>query len=115
MSVIRLSKRPAKPARTVPLSTKAINILEFCRGYFNDDIIFGLSSNQITDRMRNTVKKAGLKNLRFHDLRHEAVSRLFELGTMQAFEIATISGHKTLHMLKRYTHLRAEDLVKKLK
>ena len=53
------------------------------------------------------------KDLRFHDLRHEAVSRLFEIG-LNPMEVASISGHKTLQMLKRYTHLRAEDLVKRL-
>lgn len=47
------------------------------------------------------------------DLRHEAVSRLFELG-LGPMEVAAISGHKTLAMLKRYTHLRAEDLALKL-
>jgi integrase len=51
--------------------------------------------------------------LRFHDLRHEATSRLFEKG-FNVMEVAAITGHKTLDMLKRYTHLRAEDLAKKL-
>jgi integrase len=51
--------------------------------------------------------------LRFHDLRHEATSRLFEKG-FNPMEVSTITGHKTLQMLKRYTHLRAEDLAKRL-
>jgi integrase len=55
-----------------------------------------------------------LTDLRFHDLRHEAVSRLFERG-LNPMEVAAISGHKTLAMLQRYTHLRAEDLVLKLR
>lgn len=50
---------------------------------------------------------------RFHNLRHEATSRLFERG-FNVMEVAAITGHKTLQMLKRYTHLRAEDLAKKL-
>lgn len=54
-----------------------------------------------------------LQNLRFHDLRHEATSRLFERG-FNVMEVAAITGHKTLQMLKRYTHLRAEDLAKRL-
>jgi site-specific recombinase XerD len=54
-----------------------------------------------------------LQNLRFHDLRHEAVSRLFEKG-LNTFEVGSISGHKTLSMLQRYTHLRSEELVAKL-
>ncbi|NYE61997.1 integrase [Duganella sp. 1224] len=54
-----------------------------------------------------------LADLRFHDLRHEATSRLFEKG-LNLMEVASITGHKTLAMLKRYTHLRATDLAKKL-
>jgi integrase len=57
--------------------------------------------------------RANLVDLRFHDLRHEATSRLFEKG-LNVMEVATITGHRTLDMLKRYTHLKAEDLVKKL-
>ena len=53
---------------------------------------------------------AGIDGLTFHDLRHEATSRLFEKG-LNPMEVAAITGHKTLQMLKRYTHLRAEDLV----
>ncbi|CAG9182935.1 site-specific integrase [Cupriavidus respiraculi] len=59
------------------------------------------------------VQKLGLADLHFHDLRHEAVSRLVEAG-MSDQEVAAISGHKSMQMLKRYTHLRAEDLVGKL-
>jgi integrase len=58
--------------------------------------------------------RANIENVRFHDLRHEATSRLFEKG-LNVMEVAAITGHKTLDMLKRYTHLRAEDLAKKLK
>ncbi|MCL5060271.1 MAG: site-specific integrase [Candidatus Thermoplasmatota archaeon] len=57
---------------------------------------------------------AFLVDLRFHDLRHEAVSRLFERGVFDSMEVASITGHKTIAMLKRYTHLRPEDLAKKL-
>ena len=62
------------------------------------------------DRM---IKRAGIEGLRFHDLRHEAVSRFFELG-LSVPEVALISGHKDARMLFRYTHLRAQDLVAKL-
>ena len=59
------------------------------------------------------LRKAGIKDLRFHDLRHEAVSRLVEAGLGDQ-EVSAISGHKSMQMLKRYTHLRAEDLVDRL-
>ena len=46
----------------------------------------------------------------FHDLRHETTLRLFEKG-LNPMQVAAITEHKTLQMLKRYIHLRAEDLV----
>ena len=54
-----------------------------------------------------------LANLRFHDLRHEATSRLFEKG-LGIMEVASMTGHKSLAMLKRYTHVEAEKLAAKL-
>ena len=49
----------------------------------------------------------------FCDLRHEATSRFFEKG-MNPMHVAAITGHKTLQMLKRYTHLKPEDLAELL-
>ena len=53
-------------------------------------------------------------DLTFHDLRHEATSRFFEKG-FNVMEVAAITGHKTLQMLKRYTHLKAEELAQRMK
>jgi integrase len=60
-----------------------------------------------------TIRRAGIEDLRFHDLRHEATTRLFEKGR-KIMEVASITGHKDLRMLRRYTHLTAEDLARKL-
>ena len=57
--------------------------------------------------------RAGLSDLRFHNLRHEAISRLFEMG-LSIPEVALISGHKDVKMLFRYTHLKVDSLVSKL-
>lgn len=54
-----------------------------------------------------------LENFRFHDLRHEATSRLFERG-LNPFEVASMTGHKSMQMLRRYTHVEAEKLAAKL-
>lgn len=62
---------------------------------------------------RTILAKEGFPDLHFHDLRHEAVSRFVERGFSDQ-EVSSISGHKSMQMLKRYTHLRAEDLVAKL-
>ena len=64
---------------------------------------------EVTPRKRSF----GREDLHFHDLRHEATSRFFELG-LNVVEVAAITGHKDLKMLQRYTHLRAEDLARKL-
>lgn len=54
------------------------------------------------------------EDLNFHDLRHEAVSRLFENTDLDAMEIARISGHKTWSQLSRYSHLRTDRLADRL-
>lgn len=59
-------------------------------------------------------EKAGCPDLHFHDLRHEAISRMYERTTMTDLEISKISGHRTMTMLARYANLRASDLAKKM-
>lgn len=99
--------------RDIPLSLKARDA--FIRiGVKPSGMVFGYTSNGIKSTWRFMMIKLGIENLHFHDLRHEAVSRLFELGTLDMMEVAAISGHKSLAMLKRYTHLKAQRLVRKL-
>lgn len=62
---------------------------------------------------KRVVTRARLIDLRFHDLRHEAISRFFEKG-LNVPEVALISGHRDPRMLFRYTHPRAEDVAAKL-
>jgi integrase len=102
-------------ARRVPLSTAAINAISSLPRHFKDGRVFWVwsRSDSLENAWRRAVNTAGIKSLRFHDLRHEAVSRLFEKG-LNPMEVAAISGHRTMQMLKRYTHLKAEDLARKL-
>ena len=58
------------------------------------------------------VRRAGIKNLKFHDLRHEAISRFFESG-LNLPEVSLISGHKDPRMLFRYTHPHFCEIMKK--
>ncbi len=99
--------------RIVPLSSKAVEILEsLCprkEGY-----VFGISADAITQAMEAARKKAGIEDLHFHDLRHEATSRLFERTDLDIMEIRQITGHRSLQMLARYSHLRAERLAERL-
>jgi integrase len=98
--------------RTVPLSTKAIEILSSEPRHIAGRV-FPIRGDSITQAFDRVCRKAGIENLRFHDLRHEATSRLFELG-LGVMEVSAVTGHKDLAMLKRYTHLRAEDIAVKL-
>ena len=59
------------------------------------------------------MKRAGVIEFRFHDFSHETISRFFEMG-LSVPEVALISGHKDVRMLFRYTHLKAEDVAKKI-
>lgn len=54
-----------------------------------------------------------MEDLRLHDLRHEAASRLFELG-LGIMEVAAITGHKDLRSLKRYTHIDPGHLARRI-
>ena len=102
--------------RRVPLSKDSVAILKEQRLATVQSItgrVFDVSQISLDKAWRKACRKAGILGLRFHDLRHEAISRLFEIG-LNPMEVSSISGHKTLQMLKRYTHLKAEDLAKKL-
>jgi len=100
--------------RTIPLSTTAVKALRDF-GVKKVGRVFTLQAESMSQAFERACAphRANITGLRFHDLRHEATSRLFEKG-LNVMEVATITGHKTLDMLKRYTHLRAEDLAKKL-
>lgn len=109
-----LPKTKTDVPRTVPLSKAAISALE-ALGVKGDGRVFSLKGESMSQAFERACERhrANIAGLRFHDLRHEATSRLFEKG-LNVMEVAAITGHKTLDMLKRYTHLRAEDLAKKL-
>lgn len=104
--------------RAVPLSSRAVAILKDLKALPRsiDGRVFywWKASDSFNKTWTRVCKRAGVEGLRFHDLRHEATSRLFEKGVFDSMEVASITGHKTLAMLKRYTHLRAEDLAKKM-
>jgi integrase len=98
--------------RHIPLSCRSLEIFETLPRR-PDGWIFGFKPHSITQAFERACRRANILDLRFHDLRHEATSRLFEIG-LNTMEVSAITGHKTLDMLKRYTHLKATDLVKKI-
>jgi len=108
-----LSQTKNMSERTVPLSPAAIGVLKSIPRQIIGSV-FGMSENAITIAMRRARDEAGIEDLTFHDLRHEATSRLFEKTDLDILEIAEITGHKNLQMLKRYTHLRSDRLAARL-
>ena len=103
-------------ARIVPLSARALEVL-YRRSKvrrIDDPRVFNLASWTISHKFKMLCSLAEISDLRFHDLRHEATSRLFERG-LTAEEVMLMTGHKTYAMLKRYTHLRRKSLHQKLK
>lgn len=101
--------------RVVPLSLKALHTLQTMPININSNRVFWTwtAKDGVENVWRRTCKKALIDDLHLHDLRHEATSRFFEKG-LNMMEVASITGHKSLQMLKRYTHLKAEDLAIKL-
>ena len=93
------------------LSTKAVDIFKNVPRI--DERVFPITANALRLAWERLRKRAGIQDLHFHDLRHEAISRFFEKG-LSVPEVALISGHRDYRMLFRYTHLRAEDIVEKL-
>ncbi len=111
--------------RVVPLSSVAMGLL---LGLVRriDGGVFGLTDSRVSHGLKAAVGKARkayeaeggtderfLVDLHFHDLRHEAASRLVEKG-LYPLEVMAITGHRDTKMLKRYVHLKAEDLARKL-
>ncbi|ANH72289.1 phage integrase family protein [Ralstonia insidiosa] len=125
-----IPKTKTDTPRTVPLSTKALAILQK-RQEAGEGVPFAMQEDAVTTAFMRAVRRARrvyeaacltegkppsarwLVGIRLHDLRHEATSRFFEKG-LSVMEVTTITGHKTMEMLKRYTHLRAHDVALKL-
>ena len=100
-------------SRTIPLSKVAIAALEELIRESTTDRVLKLTSSCISYRFTRACKQAEKEGMVLHSLRHEAVSRLFE-KRLNMMEVASISGHKDLSMLKRYTHINPETLLARL-
>lgn len=105
------SKQRSK-GRTVPLSTRAAETLNALPRSI-DGRVFPITLEALKHAWTRARDRAGLHHLHLHDLRHEATSRLAERG-WNVLELAAVTGHQDLQMLKRYANLRPEDLAKKM-
>ena len=104
-------------ARAIPLSSTATAELKSLMPGRVKPIsgkVFKISSDALRYQWRKARMAIGAPDLRIHDLRHEATSRLFEDKGFNVIEAAAVTGHKNLQMLKRYTHLDPTQLAKKL-
>jgi integrase len=99
-------------ARTIPLTDAALAILAGVER-LDAKRVFPTTANALRLSWERARHRAHLPDLRFHDLRHEALSRFAELG-LNMPELALISGHRDYRMLARYTHLRPAELARKL-
>ena len=100
--------------RTIPLTDEAKHIIGgLGMIHHANDKIVPISAEAAKLGWKRLARRAAITDLHFHDLRHEAISRFFELG-LTVPEVALISGHKDPRMLFRYTHLKAETVARKL-
>ena len=107
--------------RQVPLTRQAMAVLETLSR--DEERVFPMSMTCLRSQFERIKEHAKPKwdgkgsnpfeDLRFHDLRHEALSRLSDIG-LNVIELSHISGHKTLGMLKRYTHPSHQAIFLKL-
>jgi integrase len=96
--------------RAVPLTGYALDLLKkhahLCRPEV--DFVFPIYTStkrrRISDAWEHAVKRAGIENFRYHDLRHSCASYL-AMNDASLMEIAAILGHRTLQMVQRYAHL----------
>ncbi len=102
-----------KTPRAVPLSGTAIAVLQGTPRSITGQV-FPVARQAAYGAFTRACRRAGIDDFRWHDLRHEALSRLAERGDLSVLELAAVSGHKTLQMLQRYTHLQAEKIAQKL-
>jgi len=100
--------------RDVPLTSHAIALLSQLVRPIHGGRVLRINGGALSQAFRRVSERAKLDNLHWHDLRHEATSRLAERLGNDVMALAAVTGHKTLQMLKRYTHLRAEDLARRL-
>ena len=110
--LVKAADTKTDSARYIPLSDTAIDALKkLTRGIKGN--ILTITPSQLRHAWKRARNAIGAPDLRIHDLRHEATSRLFEKG-MGDIEAASVTGHKTLAMLKRYSHLKHEHLLEKI-
>jgi len=110
-----------KRTGTIPLTKEIMELVEAAnkvngqtvKGFVKNAPIFDVHLESFKSQWRRLVAITGIEDLHFHDLRHEATSRLFERGLTTA-EVMSITGHSTAEMIDRYSHYSAGLVLNKL-
>ena len=89
-----------------------MNIKELIKS-IDPNVITEETATVIAEAFERAVKRAGIANLTFHDLRHDALTQMARLG-LNILELRAISGHTSANMLQRYVNIDLADLAKKL-
>lgn len=110
--IIRLMDTQTKngEARKVPLTLKAVELLRvLCDGRDKHSKLFDLTPYAVTQAFRRAARLAKVHGVCFHSLRHTAITNAAEKG-LSTVQLMAVSGHKTLAMLGRYAHVKAESI-----
>ena len=109
--LIRVTHTKNDANRTIPMMNDVFNIFNSLKS--DHKTVLQVDSSPFRQSWPRLTKRAGIEDLHFHDLRHEAISRFFEIGLTPP-EVASISGHKTLLQLMRYSHANKSLVAAKL-
>ncbi len=100
-------------ARRVPLSKNAVQLLWDLPKSVSG-VVFPVKFFTVDAAFKRALKKTGIVDFHFHDLRHTAITAMAE-KLPNLIELSAVTGHKSLTMLKRYYHPDVQDLARKLK
>jgi len=98
--------------RKVPLSYRAVALLKALPHHITGRVI-PVEKQTLYSAFRTAIKRSNATGYRWHDIRHESLSRLAEKG-LTVSELATMSGHKTWKLLERYVHNDEMTLARKI-
>jgi integrase len=107
---LRLPDTKSGKSRTVPLSMRAVSAIRSLPARIDGRLLPYKKTVHLSQQFIYCRKRCAISDLKLHDLRHEALSRLAEKG-WSAAELMALSGHSGLGMLSRYVHVTAEHLI----
>lgn len=99
--------------RTIPLNDAALALMSALPRPIHGGKVFNVSQDGLIRAMSAACSDAGIEDFVFHDLRHEATSRMVEAG-LSLLEVQSITGHSNAEMVRRYTHLDTLKLAQKM-